>query len=568
MQRHATLLCIAILGAACGSDNEAPQESRALTYEFLMNGEGPGQAVRLSEFVPSNEALPATNRFSGRLSASMDPVRSRFTLLKDELSIGEADGADTLPELELQLVQVDDRIEVLGSPFQHNEHPWWQFVVLAGRAWDEPKDNGFTRAVLPFALKERNADCIHNGLVSFLFREDGAVSNLAFQVSHQTCKYLQFEWHGLLDADYAPAKLTLPEMPVSPRMPQRPIDELAKDYPGASPAGFGSSEEIAPETMTTRGFVIDGIHYTGACSTPLGEYPYCDSMALPSYSTAKSFVAGLAVMRAQKLYPGVAEEFIADLVPECQEGWGGITIGHALDMATGRYQSPQPHVDENSGIVNEFFLSETHAIKVERSCNQYPHKEAPGQRWVYHSSDTYLVGVALNRFIRDFRGPDTDFFQYLLVDELWPRLGFSALMSYTRRTYDDYAQPFTGWGITMVRDDVAKLLQFVGELDGKLDNEDVFDRQMFDAARTRQTDDPGLRADTDRIHYNNGFRTYDVTEELNCESPTYVATMSGYGGINFVIMPNDTGYYYFSDGGTHRYLSAVRESHRIRPMCQ
>ena len=39
-------------------------------------------------------------------------------------------------------------------------------------------------------------------------------------------------------------------------------------------------------------------------------------------------------------------------------------------------------------------------------------------------------------------------------------------------------------------------------------------------------------------------------------------------GVNSVaIMPNDTSYYYFSDGQVHRYLHAVRESHRIRPMC-
>jgi carboxymethylenebutenolidase len=39
------------------------------------------------------------------------------------------------------------------------------------------------------------------------------------------------------------------------------------------------------------------------------------------------------------------------------------------------------------------------------------------------------------------------------------------------------------------------------------------------------------------------------------------------GGIIVAIMPNDTAYYYFSDGNVHRYLNAVRESHRIRPMC-
>ena len=236
-------------------------------------------------------------------------------------------------------------------------------------------------------------------------------------------------------------------------------------------------------------------------------------------------------------------------------------------MATGRFNSPEPHVDENAGILSKFFLAEDHATKVEQACKQYPHREAPGRRGVYHSSDIYLVGTALNRFIKDRLGAETDFFEVLLAVDLWPRLGFSELMYSTRRTYDGESQPFTGWGMTMVRDDVAKLLHFVGEMDGRIDGEEVLDRAMFNAIKQRLASDQGLRVDTGPNRYNNGFRTLDVTNTLGCENPTNITTMSGFGGINFVIMPNDTAYYYFSDGGVHRYLAAVRESHRIRPMC-
>jgi hypothetical protein len=43
--------------------------------------------------------------------------------------------------------------------------------------------------------------------------------------------------------------------------------------------------------------------------------------------------------------------------------------------------------------------------------------------------------------------------------------------------------------------------------------------------------------------------------------------MSGYGGISVVLMPNDVGYYYFSDGEDFRFLRAVREAAKIRPYC-
>ena len=74
-------------------------------------------------------------------------------------------------------------------------------------------------------------------------------------------------------------------------------------------------------------------------------------------------------------------------------------------------------------------------------------------------------------------------------------------------------------------------------------------------------------AELPEIRYNNGFRIFDVAGRLNCGQPAYVTVLSGFGGINIVLMPNDTAYYYFSDGNVHRYLHAVRESHKIRPMC-
>ena len=50
-------------------------------------------------------------------------------------------------------------------------------------------------------------------------------------------------------------------------------------------------------------------------------------------------------------------------------------------------------------------------------------------------------------------------------------------------------------------------------------------------------------------------------------SITSLVVLSGCGAIIVAIMPNETAYHYFSDGNAYRYLAAIRESHRIRPMC-
>jgi hypothetical protein len=137
----------------------------------------------------------------------------------------------------------------------------------------------------------------------------------------------------------------------------------------------------------------------------------------------------------------------------------------------------------------------------------------------------------------------------------------------TRRTYDEVGQPYAGFGLTLVRDDVARLAQFIGPLDGRLDGQPVLDRRLFDAIKQRVPGDPGMIAELETIRYNNGFRSFDVSTYLGCDAPVWVVVLSGFGGIILAVMPNDTAYYYFSDSNVYRYLAAVRESHRIRPMC-
>jgi len=577
--RHCALVlaCVTLLLQSCSGPEVGSAGDRILSYERLMNGTGLEKPLPLVEFTPLAQARPSSNVFSGRLTLSTDAQSNHFELSVDELNFIELDrpGLDELPPFDFEFVQAGDHLlPVLSGPVS-NDHNWWEFVLLPGPVWDEELDNGFSRAAIPFALKERREDCVHNGLMTFLFNDSGAVSQLAFQISNQTCRYLQFEMRGLVQADYEPGDVTRAQETVAAseryranRMPLRPMEQLETDYTGANAAEFGSVEEIDSSDMTFFGFIIDGVHYAGGCGTQFGDFPYCDEMAVPSYSTAKSLVGGLALMRAEKLYPGTASALVSDFVPECGDGWEGVTIEHALDMTTGHYDSPEPHVDEDAAIVSRFFLSEDHATKIDFACNEYPRKSEPGEHWSYQTWATYLAGTAINNRLKSLVGNDADFYDDLLVDELWRPMGLSPLAMQTRRTNDVIAQPFTGFGLTLLRDDVAKLAVFIGESDGRLNEQEVLDRDLFDAIKQRIPGDPGMQAEMEQIRFNNGFRSFDVANLLGCEKPTWLVTMSGFGGINIVLMPNNTAYYYFSDGNVHRYLHAVRESHEIRSMCQ
>ena len=572
LSRIVFLLLIPLLVASCSQE----QSDRKLSREFLMHGSNSVLPVMLSEFSRPEGANDSSNRFSGRLQFALAAQENQFQIKVDELGFLDLDrpGMQDLPPFDFELVQDGDHlIPVMHGPVA-NDHNWWEYVLRPGSAWDEISDAGFSRAAIPFALKEKREDCTHNGVMSFLFNDEGEISKLAFQIGSQTCRYLQFELSGLLDAKYLPGDVAGSYQLVSAyadelahRMPQRPIGEITADYPGIDSDSFGSAEEISPESMTVFGFVIDGTHYVGGCDTPYGVYPYCDHLVLPSYSTAKSLVGGLAFMRAEKEYPGTANALIMDYVPECGEGWEGVTIEHALDLVTGHYGSPSPHVDEDLAIVSRFFLGADHATKIDYACNEYPRKSGPGEHWSYQTWGTYLAGTALNQRVKEMQGEGADFYDVLLVEPLWKPLHLSPLSHGTRRTSDTVAQPFTGFGLALQRDDIAKLANFIGASDGRIDGEDVLDRKQFDAIKQRVADDPGMVAEIENIRYNNGFRTFDVAEYLGCDNPTWLTTMSGFGGINIVVMPNDTAYYYFSDGNVHRYLTAVRESHKIRAMC-
>lgn len=67
------------------------------------------------------------------------------------------------------------------------------YVLEPGCVWNEPSDGGMSRAALLFALIETNANCTHNGVLTFLFDERGNVSEVTWQIASETCAYLQFD---------------------------------------------------------------------------------------------------------------------------------------------------------------------------------------------------------------------------------------------------------------------------------------------------------------------------------------------------------------------------------------
>jgi beta-lactamase family protein len=576
-------LCVLLLAAAAAAAPDAPPAgTRATLADALTRADLQGVTTAagpwaMTAFGPPAGARAPSHVFEGRLVLAAELPGGAFRVLKDPWHDADENqgAARHLPAFDFAFVQSGPALIPLERGAVRTEHTEWEFVLEPGRVWDQDGDRGLTRAALPFALEERNANCMHNGVLTFLFGDAGRISNVAWEIGQETCFYFKFDAWGESRARYlagpvaAKAELIARhQRELAGRVPTRPMAQLAVDHPGADPGEFGSPLEIPAEDMTLYGLSVDGVHYTGGCATRFGPYPYCDELDLPSYSLAKTLVGGLATMRAAQLDSTVLAATIGSLVPECAgRGWDDVTIAATLDMATGHYNSDAREHDEDGDDMDPFFAAEDHASRIRFACTHYPRKADPGTTWVYHTADSYLLGTALAAWERRRSGPAADFFDALLIGPIWHPLGLSPAVDVTRRARDASAQPFTGYGLTLKRDDVVKLAQFMMQ-GGRIGNEQVIDAAMIDAALQRDPAQRGLPAASAEVRYHDGVWGWNAAAALGCTQPAWVPFMSGYGGIQVVMFPNGIVYYYFSDGGVWAFARAARAADRIRPFCR
>jgi CubicO group peptidase (beta-lactamase class C family) len=312
------------------------------------------------------------------------------------------------------------------------------------------------------------------------------------------------------------------------------------------------------------------VDYRSECNTRFGNYPYCKELVLPSYSTAKSVFGGLGLLALEQRYPGVKDALISDLVPACKanDSWEDVTIEHALNMVTGHYDSNLYEVDEAGPDMVKFFDKTSHQDRIALACKMYKKQQSPGTKWVYHTSDTYLAATAMNNFINQKQQAMSDIYDDILVELVWKKLGLSPLTYKTRRSYDQVKQGFAGWGLSFLPSDVAQLANALIPTDEAASALTMLDKTELAKALQMDGSDRGVKVIGELTRYKHGFWAYNVQSALNCKNPLWLPFMSGYGGISVVMMPNNMAYYYFSDNMQFAWVEAVREAHKLRPMCQ
>lgn len=517
------------------------------------------RSVDLSAYAPGPDARPPSHRFEGRLRLGGKPSTRTIVANRDYLTAaGVAVSKTWIDDFDYAFVQHGDALIPQQRGPVRSSHVWWEVILEPGKAWDEPGDAGYTRAAIPFALTEKNANCTHNGVIMILFNDERVVARAAMQISSETCLYLQRDMWGLLQAHYAPQPvndadklIAAYQQEVTARLPTRPLSALATEFDGIHISKLATADSDAG---TRHGVVFRGVHYVSNCPTRHGDYPYCDVLDVPSYSVAKSAVAGVALMRMEKLFPGSAEKPISAYVPAtgCRtDGWRDVTLLNLLDMSSGHYESASYMADEDAPKILGLFNPTDYPHKLAFSCEAYPRAEQPGRTWVYHTADTYLLGVALNNLLKQQTGRSyQDIFDDVLDADIYAPLQLSATARTSRRTYDDYAQPFFGWGLFLHADDMAKLGRFLGPDRGRMGEQALLDDDLLDQAMQRDPAHRGLQtAHLQDFRYQHGFWARNLQKELGCGQPTWVPFMSGFGGILIVMLPNGAVWYSAADDG-------------------
>jgi hypothetical protein len=554
-------------------------DRKQLLFEDFRNG-NPVSPLEDDAFAIPEDAAKTDLVFEGRLLIKTGGTFG-FTIIHND----EKKPADStrfqLPEFDIQFVQDGSYLIPVKQGLIYTGHKYWNTIIGPGRIWQEKNDNGYARISFPFTLVERNQNCTHNGVMAFLYNGK-EVTPLYYQITQETCLEFKFDLWGQTGVQYFPESIPQAaeirkaySLEIKNRLPTKPLSALMDDFPEARINLDRFASGITKKDLTAYGLVINNVNYVSGCATRYGQYAYCENMRLPSYSTAKSAFAAVALMRlGQKYGTGVYDLLVKDYVPETDQSegdWSAVTFKNALDMGTGNYDEVGYEIDESSSIMGSF-LDEAETLQ-EKShfALQFGNQSPPGQVWVYHTSDTFLLTLAMNNFLIQKEGEGSDIFNFVR-DEVYSPLGLSAgALSSLRTDNNEKGIPFGGYGLFFTRDDIAKITSLLNVDHGKLGDEQILEPGLLDAALQRDSSDRGLNTTgvpVFKYHYGFWAKEWTPAKDRQFACSFWTPFMSGFGGITVALMPNGAAYYYFSDNNEFSWYDAIYETNKLKPICQ
>lgn len=433
MQKLAVLALLA--GVVAGSAVQARSAGPPAVSE-LLGGNAGHAPIANNAFYPGPDALPAP-AFAAILHIEPTALQTNPVL---EKPVQGGRDARLFPGVTLEFFTVEGRLipvqrgEMVAESAPGHMPSYWRVIAQVGRVWHEAADGAWSRASFPVMLVSDMENQSHQGLATFIYRE-GQVSGLRLQFVQQSAPWLlqHFVAWGFApvrmsasDPAGLPARMDAARAELAERLPAKPWSDLVRTTPAGALDGFGGP--LYPKWRVGAALVRQGTLYYQESITPYGPYPYPLEMRFGVRSVMKSVGAPLALLRLAQVYgPWVLSLKIGDYVPGLDPKWRRIRFLDAADMATGfgGTGSLKTHPNDiNDGYLegnyDAWYLAPSRAEKIKEINSTHPYPWEPGAVVRYRDQDFFLLGVALDAFLKSVRGPDADIWDMLRSEVFAP----------------------------------------------------------------------------------------------------------------------------------------------------
>ncbi|MBV9695997.1 MAG: serine hydrolase [Gammaproteobacteria bacterium] len=413
-----------------------------LSLHELRTAGGPTGVVDNSAFTPAADAAPAHEHFVGTLRLGEAPMATRPATFGHPVVLGK--NTQLFPAVALTFITVGDDLvpatqEVIRSGFAPKGHSYWDVIVQPGRIWSEPGDGGWSRAAFPFALVNSLEGETHNGVAVFAYLH-GAVSRVRYQIVQQTAPFYVpdlFTAAGDVPAHYQGA--AVPNAAQIAETYRRALTDEVRMAPWQDLKGRVDADvlEAFDRSLPPRDGVAAGLDdghtfYLKYCASAGGQLPWCERARFGVWSATKALCNAVALLRlAQKFGPEVFELRISDYVPQAARhpGWQAVRFIDALNMATG-IGNGSTRVDPNSiddgyleGSYDRWYAAHSKAEKVRALLETgAPYPWGPGRIARYRDQDMFVLGVAMDAYLKSRAGPDAELWS-MLESEVYGPIG-------------------------------------------------------------------------------------------------------------------------------------------------
>ena len=422
----------------CNPSAARADPSGLLPVQTFQSAPALDAPVANAAFAPDETALPAP-AFTGVLKVRASAMRTLPVL---DAPLIQGRDARIFPGVQLEFFTVGDvlvpvqRGEMVRETTAGSGPSYWRVIPQFGKIWREKADGDWSRAAFPVMLVNDTENHAHQGLATFLYRP-GQTTGLRFQFVQQTGPYLIKQY--FVAWGYAPAEFAAGSAPalearraqaqaeLADRLPARPWSELIKTVPAGTLDGFGGP--IYPKWQVAVAMVQGGTLYYQDPVTPYGPYPYPLEMRFGVRSVTKSVFAPLGLLRLAQVYgPWVLTLKVGDYVPGLDPKWRRVRFADAANMATGYGGTGSTKTHPNDifdgylgGDYDAWYTAPSHADKIRRiAATLHPYPWEPGTVMRYRDQDYYILGAAIEGFLKSVRGPQADLGEMVQTEVFTP----------------------------------------------------------------------------------------------------------------------------------------------------